>query len=162
MENENTKSKISKFFSAFNRDEDEELEYDGDYDYDDGMQEEENYISQKPMRQSVKSVRSDSSYMPEVNAEVLVVEPEFLDDAPAIVNKIKESKTVVVNLKNTEYEDGRKIFDFLNGAVFALEGSINKIAESVFILAPKQVYVSAGMDKGDDDNITPILEYEDN
>ena len=60
--------------------------------------------------------------------EVLVLDPERFEDAPGIVNKIKADKTVVVNLKNTEYEDGQKIFDFLNGAVFALEGSINRIA----------------------------------
>ena len=95
-------------------------------------------------------------------AEVLVLDPEFFDDAPGIVNKIKENKTVVVNLKNTEYEDGRKIFDFLNGAVFALEGSINKIADNVFILAPAVVSVSKEMDNGEKDGyITPpILEYE--
>ena len=95
-------------------------------------------------------------------AEVLVLDPEFFDDAPGIVNKIKENKTVVVNLKNTEYEDGRKIFDFLNGAVFALEGSINKIADNVFILAPSVVSVSKEMDNnGKDGYITPpILEYE--
>ena len=95
-------------------------------------------------------------------AEVLVLDPEFFDDAPGIVNKIKENKTVVVNLKNTEYEDGRKIFDFLNGAVFALEGSINKIADNVFILAPSVVSVSKEMENnGKDGYITPpILEYE--
>lgn len=95
-------------------------------------------------------------------ADVLVLDPEFFDDAPGIVNKIKESKTVVVNLKNTEYEDGRKIFDFLNGAVFALEGSINKIADNVFILAPKQVSVSTEMEEDKDkDYITPpILEFD--
>ncbi|MBQ3334202.1 MAG: cell division protein SepF [Eubacteriaceae bacterium] len=95
-------------------------------------------------------------------AEVLVLDPEFFEDAPHIVDKIKENKTVVVNLKNTEYEDGRKIFDFLNGAVFALEGSINKIADNVFILAPSVVSVSKEMDNtGKDGYITPpILEYE--
>lgn len=92
--------------------------------------------------------------------EVLVLDPEFFNDAPGIVNKIKENKTVVVNLKNTEYEDGRKIFDFLNGAVFALEGSINKIADNVFILAPKQVSVSTEMEKEEDEYITPILDWD--
>ena len=91
----------------------------------------------------------------------MVLDPERFEDAPGIVNKIKADKTVVVNLKNTEYEDGQKIFDFLNGAVFALEGSINRIADNVFILAPKQVSVSTSMEKDESDTITPILNWDD-
>ena len=94
-------------------------------------------------------------------AQVLVLSPEFFSDAPSIVNKIKENKTVVVNLKNTEYEDGRKIFDFLNGAVFALEGTINRIADNVFILAPKQVSVSTEMQKDEDElSAKPMLDFD--
>ena len=105
----------------------------------------------------------DEYYDDEV--EEVVEEPrntyERFEDAPGIVNKIKADKTVVVNLKNTEYEDGQKIFDFLNGAVFALEGSINRIADNVFILAPKQVSVSTSMEKDESDTITPILNWDD-
>ncbi|MPW26020.1 DUF552 domain-containing protein [Alkalibaculum sp. M08DMB] len=75
------------------------------------------------------------------NSKVLVVEPEFFNDAPSICENLKNNKTVVVNLENTDYEDGRKIFDFLSGAVFALDGTIQKISENVFILAPNTVDV---------------------
>lgn len=75
------------------------------------------------------------------SSKVLVVEPEFFNDAPGICDNLKNLKTVVVNLENTDYEDGRKIFDFLNGAVYALDGTIQKISENVFILAPSTVDV---------------------
>lgn len=75
------------------------------------------------------------------NSKVMVVEPEFFNDAPTICDNLKNNKTVVVNLENTDYEDGRKIFDFLNGAVYALDGTIQKISENVFILAPNTVDV---------------------
>ncbi|MBF7095870.1 cell division protein SepF [Alkalibacter mobilis] len=75
------------------------------------------------------------------NSKVLVVEPEFFNDAPVICDNLKSNKTVVVNLENADYEDGRKIFDFLNGAVYALDGTIQKIGENVFILAPSSVDV---------------------
>ncbi|QSX08761.1 cell division protein SepF [Alkalibacter rhizosphaerae] len=76
-------------------------------------------------------------------SKVLVVEPEFFNDAPVICDNLKSNKTVVVNLENADYEDGRKIFDFLNGAVYALDGTIQKIGENVFILAPSTVDVIA-------------------
>ena len=75
------------------------------------------------------------------NSKVLVVEPEFFNDAPTICDNLKNNKTVVVNLENADFEDGRKIFDFLNGAVYALDGTIQKISENVFILAPQTVDV---------------------
>ncbi|NTW70629.1 MAG: cell division protein SepF [Eubacteriaceae bacterium] len=75
------------------------------------------------------------------NSQVLVVEPEFFNDAPVICDNLKNNKTVVVNLENADFEDGRKIFDFLNGAVYALDGTIQKISENVFILAPSTVDV---------------------
>ena len=48
-------------------------------------------------------------------------------------------KRQVVNLEKTEPEEARKIFDFLNGSVYALDGKIQKIANGVFILAPNNV-----------------------
>ncbi len=80
---------------------------------------------------------------------------------PVFCNKIRSNKTVVLNLKNTDYENGRKIFDFLSGALFALDGSINKIADNVFILAPKAVAVLTNPLQDDLDFNAPILEWDE-
>lgn len=156
MANEKFKDKIVKVFGM--DDENYEDDYRDAYEDElDGVEDE--YVEEtEPVRKS-----SPRKVTPLTgSAEVLVLSPEFFDDAPSIVNKIKQNKTVVVNLKNTEYEDGRKIFDFLNGAVFALEGTINKIADNVFILAPKQVSVSTEMEKNSDSDFvsTPILDFD--
>ncbi len=157
----NDESFKKKIIKVFGMDMDEG--YEDEYYEEDGQE-----VSEEPAPASTtassRRTASPRNAMGNLagGAEVLVLDPEFFDDAPGIVNKIKENKTVVVNLKNTEYEDGRKIFDFLNGAVFALEGSINKIAENVFILAPRQVSVSTEMEKDDEDEyITPILDWDD-
>ncbi|HCX63716.1 MAG TPA: cell division protein SepF, partial [Eubacteriaceae bacterium] len=100
--------------------------------------EEEGQVS----RPIMKSTQNKTSEAPAKDgSKVLVVEPEFFNDAPVICDNLKNNKTVVVNLENTDYEDGRKIFDFLNGAVYALSGTIQKISENVFILAPSTVDV---------------------
>lgn len=119
---------------------------DDDYEYEEEYYEEEPIPEQKvaaPTKtQSTTSASSNSNSLP----DVLVLDPTEFDEAPGIVNKLKQNKTIVVNLKQTDFEEGRKIFDFLSGAVFALEGSLNRIAESVFILAPKLVSVSTQID----------------
>lgn len=168
---EKIKDKINKIF-GMEMSEDDQYFDDEFYDdeYEDEPQEEpaqETVIkpsrakatSQSPMTGKPRS--NKSAFGIATGPEVLVLDPERFEDAPGIVKKIKEEKTVVVNLKNTEFEEGKKIFDFLNGAVFALDGSINKIAQNVFILAPKQVYVTTAMERDDTDTITPILNFED-
>ena len=147
MANEKFKDKIIKVF-GMEMDDDDQY-YDDEY-YDDEVEE----VVEEPR----------NTYAPQPKKTTPAPKRtglERFEDAPGIVNKIKADKTVVVNLKNTEYEDGQKIFDFLNGAVFALEGSINRIADNVFILAPKQVSVSTSMEKDESDTITPILNWDD-
>ncbi|MEG2897188.1 MAG: cell division protein SepF [Eubacterium sp.] len=158
MANEKFKDKIIKVFG---------MEMDDDDQYDDEYEDEVEEVEEQPRTSSVakpkrtQPIKHTSLGLGD-GPEVLVLDPECFDDAPGIVNKIKEDKTVVVNLKNTEFEDAHKIFDFLNGAVFALDGSINRIADNVFILAPKQVSVSTTMEKNDDEIISPILDWDDN
>lgn len=155
----NEQSFKDKIIKVFNMDVDNEYEEEYEEDYeetpfdDEAADQEEREFERRP---AAKGSLSSLAGRP----EVLVLEPEFFEDAPMIVNKIKDNKTVVVNLKNTEYEDGRKIFDFLNGAVFALEGSINKIAVNVFILAPKAVSVSKDVEKEPNEMIMPILDWD--
>ncbi|NLN97804.1 MAG: cell division protein SepF [Eubacteriaceae bacterium] len=147
-------NKITKFLGL--SDEDENFEDDDMdlYDEDEMQMEEEPrgvFSSRAPKKQP--QVKADGP-------EVLVLEPSSFDDAPGIVRKIRDNITVVVNLKNTDLAQARKIFDFLNGAVFALDGTINKIADNVFILAPRRVFVSTEMDTSTD-FATPILEWDE-
>ncbi|MGI6556695.1 MAG: cell division protein SepF [Pseudoramibacter sp.] len=159
MANEKFKDRIVNMFTAGDDDYDDyDEEYEEDADVDEVVDDQEQEAAR-----SEHHKKYNGSYDAPLagGAQVLVLSPEFFSDAPSIVNKIKENKTVVVNLKNTEYEDGRKIFDFLNGAVFALEGTINRIADNVFILAPKQVSVSTEMQKDDDElSAKPMLDFD--
>lgn len=123
------------------------LSTDFDEDYEDDEYEEEDYGYDVQSEEIVNEPVYNSQRNDPGSADVLVLDPESFEEAPSIVQKLKMSKTIVVNLKQVEYEEGRRIYDFLSGAVYALEGSLNHIAESVFILAPKEVSVSTKMDK---------------
>jgi len=50
---------------------------------------------------------------------------------------------VIINLEKIESDAARKIFDFLSGATYALNGNVQKVANNIFIFAPENVDVTA-------------------
>ena len=151
-----------KIIKVFGMEVDNEDGYEDIYEeegYDDHIDDSKSAFSAPKAKKKSSSRQND---LPMENGpEVLVLEPEIFKDAPGICNKIRAGKTVVLNLKNTDYENGRKIFDFLSGALFALDGSINKIADNVFILAPQQVAVLTNPEREDVEFNSPILEWDE-
>ena len=80
---------------------------------------------------------------------VVIMEPTVLDEAQQLVDSLKENKPVIINLNSSSPENGRKIFDFLSGATYALAGSVQKIEDNIFIFAPKNISVSDRTEKGE-------------
>lgn len=154
----------NKLIRAFGLEELDDEEYD-DYNDDEYYPDDQQYTEPAPQPSTTTTTRTVSQTPPvreQKSADVLVLDPTSFDEAPGIVNKLKQDKTIVVNLKQTDFEEGRKIFDFLSGAVFALEGSLNRIAESVFILAPKLISVSTQIDEPRyETSSTEILAWEE-
>ena len=59
-----------------------------------------------------------------------------------ICNYIKLRKPVVVNMEKLEKASAQRALDYLTGATFALDGSVEKIAENIFIFSPEHISVS--------------------
>jgi cell division inhibitor SepF len=70
-----------------------------------------------------------------------VVSPMHYDDAKEIGDKFRAGIPVIVNLEDTDQEQGRRIMDFCAGLVYALEGEISRAASRVFLLTPRSVEV---------------------
>ncbi len=79
--------------------------------------------------------------------EVVVSEPRSYEDSISIVKHLKDRKTVVLNLHLLDKEQALRIVDFLCGATHALNGSQQKIGDSVFIFTPVNVALSAESQK---------------
>lgn len=77
--------------------------------------------------------------------KVVLYEPTDFEEAPNIVDNLKNRKPVIINLECLEQELAKKIFDFLNGAVYALDGSIQKVSKGIFVLAPNNVDISGNI-----------------
>ncbi len=71
--------------------------------------------------------------------KVVVIKPTSYNDSQDIADHLKSKKPVVVNLEKLEKNDARKMVDFLSGAVYALDGSMQKVANGILLLAPYNV-----------------------
>lgn len=79
--------------------------------------------------------------------KLVVIEPKSFDECPKLVDNLKSKRPVIINLEKIENETARKIFDFLSGATYALDGNVQKVANNIFVFAPENVDVVAGDDK---------------
>jgi len=71
-----------------------------------------------------------------------VVAPARFSDAQEIGDMVKASMPVIVNLQASEKDLARRMIDFCSGLTYAVGGSMEKVAESVFLLTPSNVEVS--------------------
>ncbi len=77
------------------------------------------------------------------NAKVHVIAPAQFPDAKEIGDRLKGSQPVIVNLQAADRELERRMIDFCSGAAYVLGGSMDKVADHVFLLTPTNVEVSA-------------------
>lgn len=87
----------------------------------------------------VKAPASGSRYTSAM--KMVVIEPQGFDESPKLVDSLKAKKPVIINLENLETDTARKIFDFLSGATYALNGNVQKVANNIFVFAPENVSV---------------------
>src|SRR6476646_2463267 len=75
--------------------------------------------------------------------KVHLIAPRSFNDAQQIADRFKNSIPVIINLQSAEPELSKRLIDFGSGLTYALDGGMQRIAEKVFLLTPKNVEVSA-------------------
>lgn len=75
-------------------------------------------------------------------AQVVIYYPKNINDAALAGDGLKEKKILIVNLENVNKEDAQRIADFLSGAAYNANGSIEKISSDIFVVAPENVDIS--------------------
>ncbi|GIV10035.1 MAG: hypothetical protein KatS3mg019_2126 [Fimbriimonadales bacterium] len=66
-----------------------------------------------------------------------------LEDARVAADGLKEGVQQIINLAATPQGVRERIIDFLNGVVYAVEGSVERVSEHVFVYAPPQAILDA-------------------
>ena len=77
------------------------------------------------------------------SARVYVVAPASFNDAKEIGDRLKAIQPVIVNLQGADADLVRRLIDFCSGLSYGLAGSMDKVADRVFLLTPSNVEVSA-------------------
>lgn len=72
---------------------------------------------------------------------VIRQEVHTLEDARVVADGLKEGVQQVINLASTPQSMRERIIDFLNGVAYAIEGSVERVSEHVFLYAPPQAIV---------------------
>ncbi len=72
------------------------------------------------------------------NAVVLFHAKTF-DDAARATNELRAKKAIIVNMENVDKSLTRRVVDFLSGAVYALDGTVKKVAQSTYLFCPQNM-----------------------
>ena len=89
-------------------------------------------------RSRLRGVESGSSQV-----RVHLVLPRSFNDAQQIADRFKDSVPVILNLQSADTELSKRLIDFASGLTYALDGSMQRVADKVFLLTPRNVEVSA-------------------
>ncbi|WP_295730144.1 cell division protein SepF [uncultured Limosilactobacillus sp.] len=74
--------------------------------------------------------------------KIALFEPRIYGDARDITEQLLNGQAVIINFRQMDPKLAVKTVDFLNGAVFAMDGEIRRIGEQIFLCTPKNFEVT--------------------
>ncbi len=77
------------------------------------------------------------------DVQVHLVVPKSFNDAQQVADQYKDHVPVILNLQGTDVDLSKRLIDFASGLTYALDGGMQRIADKVFLLTPRNVVVSA-------------------
>jgi cell division inhibitor SepF len=77
------------------------------------------------------------------DVRVHLVVPKSFNDAQQVADRFRDSIPVILNLQGTETDLAKRLIDFASGLTYALDGGMQRIADKVFMLTPRNVEISA-------------------
>jgi cell division inhibitor SepF len=98
-----------------------------------------------PTRANLRPVGGGSTPARGRNGSVRMhlVIPKSFNDAQQVADKFKDDIPVVLNLQGTDTDLSKRLIDFASGLTYALDGGMQRVADRVFMLTPRNVEISA-------------------
>ena len=93
--------------------------------------------SQQPNVVNLKSVHQPS--------KVMLIEPQGFNDVQSMTDHLKHGRPVVFNLHRVSMSEAKRMVDFLSGAVYAIDGNIQKLSPDTFICVPDNVDIDGAI-----------------
>ena len=140
---------MNKVWDLFGMDKaEQEEDYDNEdvYEYDDEEEEEQEGRGLFGRRNKDSKVVNMPQQQTNNNAIKMVIsQPTSFDQSDEICSFLKERKSVIVNLEYVNKDVARRIVDFISGGVYALDGYIQKVSNSIFLVAPSNYEITNEM-----------------
>ena len=73
--------------------------------------------------------------------DVVLFHPSSFNDCTKAADDLRDRKGIIVNLENVDKALSRRVVDFLTGCAYALDGKVNKIAQSTYLFSPHNMNV---------------------
>ena len=73
--------------------------------------------------------------------EVVLFHAKAFDDAAKAADELVNKRAVILNMENVDKAMTRRVVDFLSGSVYALDGSVKKIAQCTYLFCPHNMDV---------------------
>jgi cell division inhibitor SepF len=99
------------------------------------------FAEDEPRGRAATALRPVRSANGDVRVHLVV--PKSFNDAQQIADKFKDSIPVILNLQSSETDLSKRLIDFASGLTYALDGGMQRIADKVFMLTPRNVEISA-------------------
>ena len=132
--------KVWGLFGGVDQEEVDEFDNEEAYEYEDKgnyEEEERSFFGRKgkvvPLNAQGQAVR------------MVISQPTTFEQSEEICSLLKEKKSVIVNLEYVNKDAARRIVDFISGGVYALDGHIQKISNSIFLIAPMNYEITNEM-----------------
>ena len=134
-------NKVWDFLGVDTGIEDEEgIENENIYGYNNEVEEEVEEKSFFNRKSKIVSIPQ-----PEQVRMVITQPTNFEQSSQEICNYLKEKKSVIMNLEYVNKDVGRRIVDFLSGAIYALDGHMQKVSNSIFLVAPTNYEIASDL-----------------
>jgi cell division inhibitor SepF len=89
---------------------------------------------------------------PDITFDVVLAQPRAIEDATDVVNNLRVNHVCIINLEGVDLDTAQRIADFLGGATFAMNGSIERVNDTIFVMAPLGVNVKDLLKRTDKSN----------
>ncbi len=139
---------MNKVWDLFGMDSAEPEEYEDEnvYDYNDEEDEvEDRKFFGKRNNNNNKVVSMPQTQVQSQAIKMVISQPTTFEQSDEICSFLKEKKSVIVNLEYVNKDVARRIVDFISGGVYALDGYIQKVSNSIFLVAPSNYEITNDM-----------------
>ena len=111
-----------------------------------GFEEEEvEIMDNEDAQQQAKSKKKGTLFNlhSQKNTRVVVCEPKSFDETQSIADNLKNHRAVIINLEEVDLELAKRVVDFISGTAYALNGSMQKVGNGIFLFVPNNMDIAS-------------------